>query len=40
MAVICTDCGGMPKQIGNEVFYCPECDKIITEKRKEVLLQY
>lgn len=39
MEVVCDLCGAKALQVGKEVFYCRECDKIVTidEKAKEKL---
>ena len=37
MGVRCLECGESARQIGQEVYYCDECDRIITAE-KEVLV--
>ncbi len=36
MEVRCLECGEIARQIGHEVYYCDECDKIIPAE-KEIL---
>ena len=35
MEVYCDLCGAKALQVGKEVFYCRECDKIVTVKEEE-----
>jgi tRNA(Ile2) C34 agmatinyltransferase TiaS len=39
MEVVCDLCGAKALQVGKEVFYCRDCDKIVTvmDKEKEKL---
>ncbi len=41
MPVECSYCGKIAMQIGKEVFYCPDCDVIVTvsEEEKEKLTE-
>ena len=32
--VRCLECGGITRKIGHEIYYCDECDKIITVEKK------
>jgi len=31
--ITCLECGESTRKIGQEVFYCDECDKIITAEK-------
>lgn len=37
MEVRCLECGETARQIGHEVYYCDECDKIITLEKEMIV---